>query len=288
MTKKQKIIISVLVVFVIGLGLTAFGISNKQRATPVKQQRNSMKFLIKEGEKIEDIASNLEQKTNSKITKNSFTEYMSNKEKVKNIMKNYSTLEQQEIYAENVRYPLEGYLFPATYEISFDINSTQPTLEDVINTILEGSRDNLVPEFTKIKNASKNIHEVMTLASVVEKETPNNSESAKIAGVFYNRENANITWQSDVTLNYAFNVNQVISSGDLTKKEHPYNSYLNMDIPGPIASPGKATVNATLNPEKTDYFFFFADPDDGGKMYYNVSYEEHERQRQEILGNQAR
>jgi UPF0755 protein len=284
----KKLIALVVALILAGTGLVVYGNSRNKKAPQTKKEVKSKKFLIKEGEKLEDIAANLDEQTKSNIKKDEFISYMADKNKVKELMKNYSTLEQPEMYEENVRYPLEGYLFPATYQITYDINSAEPTLNEALATILEGSQDNLAPEFKKIKAASKNVHQVMTLASVVEKETPNNDESPKIAGVFYNREKSNITWQSDVTLNYAFNVNQVISSGDLTKKEHPYNSYLNMKIPGPIASPGKASINATLNPEKTDYFFFFADPNDGGKMYYNVTYEEHERQREEILGNQAR
>lgn len=156
--------------------------------------------------------------------------------------------------------PLEGYLFPDTYQVPVGA-SIQP--EFVIKLMLDRFQQVALPIYQQHQSKTRlSLAEWVTLASLVEKESVVPEERSRISGVFHNRLNQQMPLASDPTVEYAFGIQQTPDQ-PLTYRQvetpHPYNTYVNVGLPpAPIASPGKASLEATLTPEATDYLFFVA------------------------------
>ena len=172
---------------------------------------------------------------------------------------------------EGQTYRLEGFLFPSTYEFFSDV-----TPEKVIETMLS--------EFEKQYRAAggsiENIYEVITKASMVEREAKLDSERPVIAGVFENRIKKGMRLQIDATVAYVisggkYNVERVLYS-DL-KNPSPYNTYEISGLPlGPIANPGAESIKAALNPAVHDYLFYHTDETkNDGSHIFTVDFEQH-------------
>ncbi len=171
---------------------------------------------------------------------------------------------------------LEGYLFPNTYRVF-----ASSSAEEIVYRLLSNFDKKLTPELrAEIKRQGKTIHEIITMASIIEKEAPifnqTNIRDAKlISGVFWNRLRIGMALQSDATLSYIFENKKPAHSGAELKVDSPYNSYLYKGLPpGPISNPGMIAIEAAIYPEKTDYFYFLT-PLDGSKVYYAKTYQEH-------------
>jgi UPF0755 protein len=148
---------------------------------------------------------------------------------------------------------LEGYLFPDTYHFT----RTQ-SLQDMIVVMLRRFRQE-----ARALNLAGNVHEVVTLASIVEKETAVAAERPTVAGVYNNRLQRNMALDADPTVVYAALIDGrysgVIHQSDL-QANSPYNTYKYAGLPpGPIANPGRGSLEAALHPEVTDYLFFVSD-----------------------------
>ncbi|MBX9837301.1 endolytic transglycosylase MltG [Silvanigrella sp.] len=148
---------------------------------------------------------------------------------------------------------LEGFIFPETYV--FDPNLSP---KSVIKSILSEFKKNVTPEmFQKAKGLGLSPLEYITLSSIVEKETAVSSERERVAGVYWNRLKIKMRLQADPTVIYGI-WNKY--KGSITKRDlltpTPYNTYTNYGLPpGPIASPGIASLKATLNPVSKDLYF---------------------------------
>ena len=165
---------------------------------------------------------------------------------------------------------LEGYLFPATYEF-FPGASAQ----EIVDAMLKRFDEVFTDEYYKrAEEVNVTVDEVITMASIVERETNADGERAKVAGVFYNRINENMPLQSCATVQYILGENKPVLSESDTKIDSPYNTYKNPGLPvGPIASPGEECIKAALWPEKTDAFYFLLGTD--GEHIFSKTYEEH-------------
>jgi UPF0755 protein len=148
---------------------------------------------------------------------------------------------------------LEGYLFPETYLFPKTV-----TADGIIAAMLQRFRSTFSPEWERrAMELGRTPHEVVTLASIIEKETSDPSERPLIASVFYNRLKRGMRLETDPTVIYGIKD----FDGNLTRKHleapGPYNTYLNKGLPpGPIANPGKQAIEAALFPAQTDYLFF--------------------------------
>lgn len=166
---------------------------------------------------------------------------------------------------------LEGYLFPDTYE--FAVGSTA---RQVIAVLIARFERAWKPEWdARLTALRRTRHEIVTFASIVEKEVRVASERPIVAGVYWNRLRANMFLQADPTVRYAANkyTGRVLYS-DLDVKS-PYNTYRNPGLPpGPIASPGAAALEATMNPARVPYRFFVAAPD--GHHEFRRTFAEHD------------
>lgn len=169
---------------------------------------------------------------------------------------------------------LEGYLFPDTYEFAYTEDA-----ESIITKML----DNFNSKFTvgmkeRANELGFTVDELITMASVVEREAAAKNELALVAGVFYNRldkskESAGYL-QSCATVQYILEERKLVLSVEDTKIVSDYNTYINKGLPvGPISSPGLNCINAALYPKETDYLYFAADGN--GKHYFAKTYNQH-------------
>ena len=188
-----------------------------------------------------------------------------------------SLLESLPTKDSGARYRLEGYLFPATYSIK---EST--TIESLIDEMLAAMDKNLSPYYSTIKSKNLTVNELLTIASLVEKEGAKTEDRKLIAGVFYNRLNRDMPLQSNIAILYAQGkLGQNISLAEDvaidTNIDSPYNVYKNVGLmPGPVDSPSLDAIESSINQTKSDNLYFVADVTDG-KVYYANNQEDHDR-----------
>ena len=170
----------------------------------------------------------------------------------------------------NVRYAAEGYLFPDTYVIHSDVST-----EGIMKMMAEDFDTRLTPALRQQAAAKGlSIHDLITLASLVEKEARYDEDRPIIAQVFFKRLQMGMPLQSDTTLQYLMAGPKEDVSIEDTKIDSPYNTYQHEGLPpGPIASPGMKSILAVLNPANTDYLYFVADRQ--GHNHYSQTYDEH-------------
>ena len=184
-----------------------------------------------------------------------------------------------------VRYRLEGYLFPATYTIK-----ENTTVESLIDEMLAAMDKNLSSHYATIKEKNLTVNELLTIASLVEKEGAKTEDRKLIAGVFYNRLNLGMPLQSNIAILYAEGkLGQNISLSDDaaidTSIDSPYNVYTKVGLmPGPVDSPSLDAIESSINQTKSDYLYFVANVQDG-KVYYATTLEEHDRNVQEHINS---
>lgn len=171
------------------------------------------------------------------------------------------------------QYRLEGYLYPDTYNIP-----EGATAHDIIDMMLTEFNNHVTDEMKgKIAGlpvSGLTLDNVITLASVIERETDSEAERAKVAGIFYNRLNKGMKLQSCATVQYILGERKPVLSISDTQIDSPYNTYVYSGLPaGPIANPGIECIRAALDPEKTDYLYFVADKN--GNHIFSKTYEEH-------------
>ena len=188
-----------------------------------------------------------------------------------------SLLESLPTKESGARYRLEGYLFPATYSIK---EST--IIESLIDEMLAAMDKNLSPYYSTIKSKNLTVNELLTIASLVEKEGAKTEDRKLIAGVFYNRLNRDMPLQSNIAILYAQGkLGQHISLAEDvaidTNIDSPYNVYKNVGLmPGPVDSPSLDAIESSINQTKSDNLYFVADVTDG-KVYYANNQEDHDR-----------
>ena len=176
-------------------------------------------------------------------------------------------------------YPVEGFLFPSTYEVPVGA-----TAKDVIMMMADEMNRYLTPAVKKqIQAQHMSIHDFVTLASIVERESLFDADRPTIAGVFKKRLAHGIPLQSDATISYVLGyAKENVSIGD-TQLQSPYNTYVSKGLPpGPIANPGKKSLDAVLYSENTEYLYFVADKE--GHNHFSKTYAEHLAAIEKIYG----
>ena len=175
---------------------------------------------------------------------------------------------------DTLYYSLEGYLYPDTY----DFKSTV-TIEEIFTKLLNNTQKKLQPYENAVKASSYSIHQILTLASMIELEATTPEDRKGVAGVFYNRLQQNMTLGSDVTTYYAAKVD--MGERDLYKAEltaaNAYNTRsatMAGKLPvGPICNPSVSAIEAALNPTASSYYYFVADKNK--KVYFTKNGTEH-------------
>lgn len=188
----------------------------------------------------------------------------------------------EDIKNNDIYYSLEGYLYPETYFLE----NKDASVEDIFKLMLEQTDKVLTPLRSKIEEENITVHELLTLASIVELEGVTTEDRQNIASVFYNRLDSNMSLGSDVTTYYAFKVE--MNERDLRTDEintyNPYNTrgpQMEGKIPvGPVSNPSIDSIEAVLNHKDTDYLYFVADKN--RKVHFTKTYAEHEAKIQEL------
>ena len=245
--------------------------------------KSANSFAVIEGDSILKLAQKLEK---TKLSSKEFLEKVNDAEFIKKLQKQFPELITDDIYGKDIKYALEGYLYPAIYNIE-----ENETVESLITKMVKTTNERVVPLFKKnngewIINNEKvkiSIHDYITMASILEKESTKTDENKLIASVFFNRLAKGMKLQTDPSANYAADK----LTGAPTQRElslqSPYNTYTTVGLPpGPIASVGVASYEALNNAETTDYLYFLHASKDG-KAYFSKTYEEHENLAKEYI-----
>lgn len=231
-------------------------------------------ITFKEGINVRGISTIIDENTN-----NNYDEVMSlmkDNEYIDSLISKYWFL-TDEIKNDNIYYPLEGYLFPDTYRFS-----KTSSIEDIISKMLDEMDNKLSKYKDEITSNNLSIHEIITLASIVELEVANKDDRRAVAGVFLNRLNSRyfVTLGSDATSYYGAKIDDW-SSNKLTSKElndctNKYNTRCayNKGLPvGPIGNPSLESIVSVINPEKHSNYYFVNDC--SGKLYMTKNETEH-------------
>ncbi|MBU0597282.1 endolytic transglycosylase MltG [Patescibacteria group bacterium] len=165
----------------------------------------------------------------------------------------------------------EGYLAPDTYRIYKDA-----TVEDIVDILIDERNDQITDEmYQAIVESGRNIHEVITLASILEREVRGVEDKKKVADIFWRRYDVNWALQADSTVHYAVGkTGNLFTTNEDRDSLNSWNTYKYPGLPpGPISNPSLETVDAAIYPEKNDYWYFLTDSD--GTVHYAKTLEEH-------------
>lgn len=191
---------------------------------------------------------------------------------IDSLIENYWFL-TDDIKNNKIYYPLEGYLFPDTYEFA----NSHVTVEEIFEKMLDNTEVKLNSLKTQIDNSDLTVHELLTLASIVELEGAKSNDRASVAGVFYNRLDDGMVLGSDITGYYGAKMDDWTNGlGEHIDDCNGYNTRGNCvsALPvGPVCNPGLESIEATLNPEEHSYYYFVADCD--GVTHLSKTYNEH-------------
>ena len=237
----------------------------------VVKEEITITFL--EGKNMRWIAKKIESETTN--TQEDVYNLLSNKQYIAGLIDEYWFLTDS-IQNENIYYPLEGYLYPETYTFK----NKDITVEQIFKTLLDETDKVLSKYKSYIEKNKYSIHDILTMASIVELEGKDADSRRGIARVILNRLDKKMSLGSDVTTYYAFKID--MGERDLYAKEintyNPYNTRgPNMEgkLPvGPIASVSEESIKSVLGPQKNDYLYFVADMN--GKIYFSSTYSEHQ------------
>ena len=197
---------------------------------------------------------------------------------VDKMMVKYPKLLTEEIKAENVKYALEGYLYPATYPFYED----NPSLEVIVEMMLTAMESNVSSYYELLAEDGKSVHWLVTFASLLEEEATAKTDRKTIASVFYNRIEEGMPLQTDPTVLYALGSHKDRVLFEDLEVDNPYNTYQNKGLPpGPIANAGQSSFEAVLNPTDSKYFYFLADKK--GTNHFSKTYDEHLQKIDEFL-----
>lgn len=257
-----------------------------------KSTRATFTLTFREGKSIRDLVKLVSESTD--ITEEDIFNKLKDTDYLDSLIDKYWFL-TDEIKNKDIFYSLEGYLFPNTYEFYKD-----SSIEDIFTKMLDETGKQLNNYKSNIESSDFSVHEILTLASIVELESPNSktldddsddkeSDRKTIAGIFARRLDNNESLGSCVTTYYAFDV--PMGSRDLKMSEindcnNKYNTRCNTRVgltPGPVGNAGIKSIESAINPVKTEYYFFLSDKD--GKIYFSKTNAEHERIGEELRKN---
>jgi UPF0755 protein len=238
----------------------------------------SFKITIPEGKQLKEIAAIMA--TATKQNEDDVFNKLNDKEFIKELMVKYPEVLSDEIMNGSIKYKLEGYLFPATYPFY----KPNPSVEEMVTAMLDKTRT-VLADYAEESDAKKlSIHQLLTMASLVEEEATGNADRKKIASVFYNRMKKGMPLQTDPTVLYAQGKHkEKVLYKDL-EVSSPYNTYQHTGLPpGPIANAGKVSIEAALEPEETDFYYFLATAE--GDVIFTKTLEEHNKEKATHISN---
>lgn len=234
------------------------------------------RVTIPEGLSIPEIAKIFEKKIG--IKQKEFLNRVNDVSYVESLIEQYPTLLSEDVLHPNIRNPLEGYLFAATY----DFYDEEVSVEMIVEAMLNKSTEVIGKYYDDITEKNMSIHEMTTMASLIEKEAKNKEQRRSISSVFYNRLKAGMKLQTDPTVLYALGKHKKkVLLKDL-EVDSPYNTYKIEGIPvGPISNFSEDSLQAAIYPEDTDFLYFLHDAE--GNIYYAKTHDEHVKLKNEHI-----
>jgi UPF0755 protein len=230
-------------------------------------QNYALTFTIPEGRWLENILNVIAEKTNHKV--DDLQAKVKDKEYLESLIEKYEFL-TDDILDERIRWPLEGYLFPARY----DFIEENPSIETIIDAMLQRTEKVLDKFSNELDKSKYSTHEILTLASIIEGEAQKSEDRYTISGVLYNRLKINMALQVDPTVAYAHGSHIKETKYGHLNIDSPYNTYRYAGIPvGPINNPGEASIKSALQPEQHKNLYFYATSD--GKVIYSETFQQH-------------
>lgn len=237
---------------------------------------SQIQITFEEGINIRGLATLIKDNTN-----NTYEDVMSlvNDKEYLNELKNSYWFITDDVINDNLYYALEGYLFPDTY---YFLNK-DVSIKDIFKKMLDRMNEVLEPYKEKIEKSGYSVHEILTLASVIEKEGKI-KDFSKISSVFHNRLEIGMTLGSCATAYYGMGMdfNEVgIATSEMISNNNLYNTYQKVGLPiGPIALPSKNAIEAAIMPDDTENLFFLSD--NQGVTYFFKTYSEHQKKEKEL------
>ncbi|SDI93690.1 endolytic transglycosylase MltG [Salimicrobium halophilum] len=237
------------------------------------------RVTIPEGYTLEQIAEVYAEEFS--FTKEEFMNQVNDEEYVKQLMENHPALLTDAILGEDIRYPLEGYLFAATYPFYKE----EVTVKEIVEKMVAKTESVVLPRMESLEEKGLNVHEAVTMASLLENEARTAESRREIAGVFYNRLEEEMPLQTDPTVAYAHGEHLERTMYDDLEIESPYNTYHVNGLPvGPISNFNENSIEAAATPISSDYLYFLADRE--GNIHYSETLEEHNKKREEYITNE--
>lgn len=237
-------------------------------------------ITFKEGKNMRYIATTISENTNN--PESSIYSLLQDKNYLNELINTYWFIDNS-ILDSNIYYPLEGYLYPNTYEFK----NKDVTIKEIFKVMLDETEKQLEKYKNDILNNKYSPHEILTLASIIELEGGKSNDRKGIAGVFFNRLNAGWSLGSDVTTYYAAKIE--MNERDLYQYEIDDPNYYNTrsdflagKLPiGPICNPSIDSIVAVLYPKSSDNYYFVSDLN--GETYFSKTYEEHLQKRRDLI-----
>lgn len=245
------------------------------------------RFTIAEGLTIDQMAAQLEKA--GLVNADRFKELANQPEVFQEHFKFLSNLPEEQ---GDIKYKLEGFLFPETYEIYR--GADEETIIRVMLTQFDKEMDKIKSTLTstdpdweeKLEKRGLSLYDLITLASIIEREAVQSDERKTISGIFHNRLEDDWLIQSCATVQFVLGKQKDRILFEDLEVESPYNTYINPGLPpGPIASPGRDSILAALEPEKHEYYFFVTKKDGSGAHHFSKTYEEHLKNDAQSRGN---
>jgi len=235
-------------------------------------------MTIPEGRQLDEIAAVIADKT--KQPKDKVFKSLNDEKFIQSLMDKYPTILTTEVWAKDIKYPLEGYLFPATYAFYKE----SPSLEEIVSVMLDKTQSVVDKYRQDIEREDLTVHQFLTMSSLIEEEATEKADRDKIASVFYNRIKEDMPLQTDPTVLYAQGKHKERVTYKDLEVDSPYNTYKNKGLtPGPISNAGTMSMEAALHPAKTDYLYFLAAGD--GTVYFSSTLEEHNSLKAKYITN---
>lgn len=234
-----------------------------------KVKNDTVTITFIEGKRITNYAKVISE--NFSYSEDDVIKTMSDTSYLKELINKYDFLSES-ILNSDLYYPLEGYLFPATYEFY-----KSASIKSIIEKMLDKTEEVLDNYNVSLNNSDYDIHEILTMASIIENETMHKEDREIVSQVIYTRLNKNMSLGMDVTTYYGARkeLGEILTNLDINDK-NAYNtrptSFLGLPV-GPICNPSEASIKAALNPSDTEYVYFYAEIETG-KLHFAKTYSE--------------
>ena len=236
----------------------------------------AIQITVPEGKQLTQIADAIAEET--KYSTKQVMAKLDDKTFINQLKKEFPDTVTNDVFQKNIKHPLEGYLFPATYPF----NDPDTSLENIITEMMKQTDSYVKTYKTEMKKEKLSVHKLLTMASLIEEEATEKADRHKISSVFYNRLKKKMPLQTDPTVLYAAGKHKDRVLYKDLEIDSPYNTYKNTGLPpGPIANAGMSSWEAALHPDKTDYLYFLAKSN--GEVVFTKTLKEHNKAKEKYI-----